>query len=636
MWGLSRPLFSFLVLAFSCAAKSASLQDVVSLVKNRSLSSDQSWLRLLHFRKTGGSFQSDVDGPRFFLNPTGRTNAEAELQSFVEAIFDPLELRVEETKSVICRFPARWRWLQSQLADQKISWPHRDCPLLERYRAAVQGSSVSLVFSSYYLNNPSSAFGHTFLRVNKVPGTRDGQRYELLDYGFNFAANPETENALIFAMKGIFGGFPGTFTSVPYYYKVREYNNAESRDLWQYQLSLSPEKVKILTDHFWELGGTSISYWYLTQNCSFHMLTALEAADPDLDVVSDLKKFVVPSETIRAVMEVPGLVREITYRPSLRTQLLARVELLTDKEKDVLLQIVKLRHLKPLEEISFVHRQSLVLDAVMDLIDYKFPYEIQFPDNEVTQFKNRVLAARGGNPTVSEELLLPKPETEEPHRGHPSQRAGFGGRKSEIGEETLLLSHRFSFHDLDDPGPGYPESVEITMVETQIGWSSARQRLELERLNLFEVITRQPWSKLTPNWSWQARIGSERRPWDEKTQTSVGMIEGGAGITLAPPQEKISLFAGAKLGLRTDLEGRSNLFRGTMGPAAALRWRLNSKFSMGGEAWWRRERQGTSDLDFREMSATVHYQLLQTWGIRFRALDWQNVRSVEAQILKYF
>ena len=68
--------------------------------------------------------------------------------------------------------------------------------------------SITLVFSSYYLNSPASAFGHTFFRINKDDRRSDQTDLELLDYGIDFSATVDTNNALAYAFKGLSASRP--------------------------------------------------------------------------------------------------------------------------------------------------------------------------------------------------------------------------------------------------------------------------------------------------------------------------------------------------------------------------------------------------------------------------------------------
>jgi hypothetical protein len=72
----------------------------------------------------------------------------------------------------------------------------------------------------------------------------------------------------------------------------------------------------LLALHLWELAATRIDYFYLTENCSYHMLGALEAAAPRLELTSRLKFVVLPMDTVKAVFATPGLVRKTRYVPS--------------------------------------------------------------------------------------------------------------------------------------------------------------------------------------------------------------------------------------------------------------------------------------------------------------------------------
>ena len=42
-----------------------------------------------------------------------------------------------------------------------------------------------------------------------------GERRELLDYGIDFSADVDTGNAVLYALKGLTGLFPGTFKRIP-------------------------------------------------------------------------------------------------------------------------------------------------------------------------------------------------------------------------------------------------------------------------------------------------------------------------------------------------------------------------------------------------------------------------------------
>ena len=105
----------------------------------------------------------------------------------------------------------------------------------------------------------------------------------VIDYGINFAANQNPkDNPIEYVINGLFGLYDGQFAIFPYYFKVNEYNEAESRDMWEYRLSFNTEEIEWAYSHLWELGAASFPYYFFSDNCSYHILSILEIARPSL------------------------------------------------------------------------------------------------------------------------------------------------------------------------------------------------------------------------------------------------------------------------------------------------------------------------------------------------------------------
>jgi hypothetical protein len=95
-----------------------------------------------------------------------------------------------------------------------------------------------MIFPAAYLNSPSSMFGHTLLRIDQANVQSD--QTALLSYAINFGAYIEgSDNSILYAWKGLMGGYPGLFALVPYQEKLSEYRSLENRDLWEYRLNLT-------------------------------------------------------------------------------------------------------------------------------------------------------------------------------------------------------------------------------------------------------------------------------------------------------------------------------------------------------------------------------------------------------------
>jgi len=281
------------------------------------------WLRLLHYRQRGPrQAVSQVDGKRFFLAPGGARDPDAELAATLVAFAQPVTAGRED-EHALCRFPARRRLLDDQLHFGS-ALPAPTCPALTRFETDLDPESVSVVYVANFLDNPASAFGHTFLRLKKRRPAGSTASSDELDHSVEYTAKTDTKNPFLYAFKGLTGLFPGVFRFHSFASKAHEYANAEARDLWEYDLNLNEPELELLTLHLWELSDTHLDYYYLTKNCSYHVLATIEAAAPRIDLVTHLNLFVLPRDTIKALFTVPGLVRKIDYRPSLRSQFLAR------------------------------------------------------------------------------------------------------------------------------------------------------------------------------------------------------------------------------------------------------------------------------------------------------------------------
>ncbi|HAU16629.1 MAG TPA: hypothetical protein DCS92_23115, partial [Gammaproteobacteria bacterium] len=221
----------------------------------QTLAASPQWHRLLHYEPgfSGHRVESQVDDARFFLAADGKHNPVAELKATLAAFYAALTEPGEEqlNQHAMCRFPARWQFLHEQLKLPLPPLTQQQCPEFNQWMNTLKPHSISLIFASSYLNSPSSMFGHTFLRVDPA-NVETGSTW--LSYAINFGAELNSDdNSLLYAYKGLFGGYPGFFSVIRYYEKIKEYSRIENRDLWEYNLNLTPAETRTMISHLWEL-----------------------------------------------------------------------------------------------------------------------------------------------------------------------------------------------------------------------------------------------------------------------------------------------------------------------------------------------------------------------------------------------
>jgi hypothetical protein len=556
------------------AAPPSYAEQLVARAQALRLSEHTIWLRLGHYRRGLFGWESEVDGKQFFVADGGKRDPRAELEATLRAFFAPANAD-PKLEHALCRYPARFLWLRQQLHIEPNKLPRVRCDRYAAFVKELDPKSVTVIFSSYYLNNPSSAFGHTFLRVNKAKRKDEREGRELLDYGIDYSAVVDTTNALLYAFKGLFGLFPGRFHKMPFYYKVREYNDFESRDLWEYDLDFSQEQVRMVVAHLWELGSTFFRYFYLSENCSYHILGALEVADPKLELISRIGWPVIPADTIKALLRNPGLVKQLHYRPSNRTQFRLRVETLSERELravDALLEQPNMALDKSFSEAE----QVRVLDTAIELVSVKYARDLPKQRGQMDQLgievEQTLLERRVALELESEEPTFATPERQMPHRGHDSSRLGLGSGYERGDGFYHTLSFRLALHDLADPARGYPDGAEIEFVPTTLRYYVETARVSFEDFSLVRIKSLTPLSRFDQSMSWAVDVGAKRAH-DGGCDDCVapfGSVAGGYAV--APFGRSITLFGLVRAELMAPLEpGLLELFRLGVGPFGGVR-----------------------------------------------------------------
>ena len=496
---------SLILLArFGFASDVSYRDELITRANALKLSGRPKWHRLLHYRTRGEGWRSEADGAGFFLSPQGRTDPQAELAATLGALFEPLP-QDPKTEHAQCRFPARYAWLKEELAFDASRLPEQACPDFEAWRDAIDAHAVSLVFADAFLGNPSSMFGHTFLRLHKH---ESGQGDALLDYTINFAATPDTDNPILYALKGLDGQFRGEYSLMPFYMKTQEYSNLECRDLWDYRLNFTQAQIDFLLRHAWEMGNTYFDYYFFTKNCSYQLLTLLEAADDSLDVSAGFRLGVVPADTVRALFAQPGPAVGVQYRPSFVTEMKARRARLSGPELAAATKLGRKTDPAGLAELkSFSpERQALVLDSAHDYLRYRNGFYLN-QATDTLKAEHALLVARGrlGEPPLPPDI--PRPKSLE--AGHDTARAGlgFGVNKTFSFEE---LSWRATLQDLPASDDGYTPDSQLEMLNTRLRVDNAGRRPYLERLDLMDIVALSPWDDWARKPSWRFSTGVDQ------------------------------------------------------------------------------------------------------------------------------
>ena len=487
------------------------------------LAEQNAWRSLLHYEITDQrDDDSQVDDANFFLSSQGHIDPYAELLQTIDAFYHPF---VNVNDHAICKFPARYEWLKGQGLLKDITVELQQCPDFSKWLGDINPDKTVLVFASAYLNSPSSMFGHTFLRIDP-PDVEQGSKW--LSHAINFGAEfTGGDNSIAYAYKGLLGGYPGFFSVIPYFEKVKEYNEIENRDIWEYELNLSAEETRRLVVHLWELKDVNFDYYFFDENCSYRLLELLEVARSGLSLREGFDVKAIPIDTVRSVIDA-DLVSKDVYRASAATKIDALRHELNPEEQKLAWRIahretdlqdpslINLNHQKRSDVLRFAYRHL------------RFVQRKTVREKSVAQHSLNILKELKKNPAPEHDIKRPLLR---PDEGHDSMLAGVKvGHEDSDNNNYLELRLRASYHDLLDPVKGYLQGAAINIGEVVLKKPESGS-VQLELLNLIDISSHSPQSLFAKPITWRIKAGFERLN-NENDSYLTTRIEGGAGITL--------------------------------------------------------------------------------------------------------
>lgn len=479
---------------------SAEIQHYLQIAQSKKLSEHISWQRLLYTDNKG---QSEVTYSGYFLAENGRHDSHAELKADIQALFQS----AEPNQSIRCKFPARSEWLMQQLNLSNDQLPIVTCPELDEWFGKIRPYKATLIYATDFMGNPSSMFGHTLLRLDP----KDQKELNLVSYAINYAATVAGEDNWSYAWKGLTGQYPGEYSLMPYYRKVKEYGDFESRDLWEYELALTEQETSFLVKHIWEMQQVSFPYYFASDNCAYRLLGLIDLVRPSSNLKEQFKVASIPVETIKEV-DKQGLIKAAIYRPALETQLLSQAQ---QHGYHLAREAQRLSLVEPAKMPNAIgayskQEQAKILEMAYDhlylqLIGRKV-------DAEFAQPRLRQILALRSQSDIEKQRIEPAIPTLDPVKGHHART--FDVALGEVqGEQFVELSHREAYHDLIDPQGGFRIGTQLMFWNGSIEYRE--DKLKLSRFDFLSVNSYNPITPFKTPLSWGFNLGWQQASVDQ-------------------------------------------------------------------------------------------------------------------------
>lgn len=577
------------------------------------LANHPQWLHLLHYDTTAQQGTFLTEG--FYLDPQGQHNPEAELKTTLRASNTP----VTDESHPRCRFPARYTWLADHLHQPQWKTIPPACQNLQQWLNKNPLRSISMLMVSGYMGNPASMFGHSILKLNAANDSHD-----LFSTSINYGALvPPKEPIIVYIFKGLFGGYQAGYSDRYFYTQDVVYTNTEARDIWEYELNLSPDQLNLLQRHIWEIIGKKKQYFFLTRNCAYELARVVDVImDPPL--AQPAHAWYAPVELFDRLHDLdqsaqidkhPSLIKQPRYHPSAERALIHHYENLDGELKFRAEQFLKKPEIAQIDATLSrleADKQQALLDFLFSYQHFVFTKEQPQPSAKTLSIKHALQIKRLSLPPSSRTDSQP-PYRPSPSEGQKPSIIGVGVMAQEDGKLQPTLN--LAAFAQEPTGRNTLDGGELTVLDLRLNLSADTPLVDrLDYLRIFHHAL-SPLPMASP-WSWRLQLRSAREP-DGKYDHQFYL---GAGRSKRLRQTLLYIL------LTPSLHSQAPVIR--LRPEAGLllplQGKLRTRFSLGMENTtddWQTTALGTIQYNLsRKLSIQLEYQkeTVSSWQLALR------------------
>ncbi len=474
------------------------------------------WLAInLYKMNINKDYESEIINEDYFISPSGRTDPLAEFVGFENLIRD--YLNGGDGKEELCRFPARMT-----LFENNYNWFNaKDRPICTDYIEQNKPdfiTSVSLIHVSGYFDNPSSYYGHTLLKLNYE---EDMPNQTFLDSSINYGADvTDNISSPLYVINGLFGGYKARYRRNNHFLHTHNYTNNQIRDVWEYELLLTKQQVKFISEYIWEINNARFTYYFLNDNCAHRVSKLLELA-LGINISKSHGFWLLPMQVVRNLSKesekrTPRLIKREKYHPSLKRIFFDRYNLLSKKEKNKFAEFFSDgSYVKQKKSVTTLSTKNLLL--ILDYLDIQVADATSKSKDEklVLKLQNKRSIVLGQLLKYQVKEIHKFPEGDYEHSSLLSSqpasvlRAGYGVRKK---SEFASMSYRVANNDfLDSPDPKR-EISKFVMGKVEI--EAYKNNVKLTNATLIDIVnfnTNPLPLKITKEYSWSMNVGYSQR-----------------------------------------------------------------------------------------------------------------------------
>lgn len=461
---------------------------------------------MLHLRNGRAQITDDS-----FLLSLPQFSPQRELDATLAQLYGP------QSAQAVCRFPARYLWLQRTLSLPPLSLAH--CQTLQEFIDRAPADRISLVFASENLSQPSSMMGHLFL---KVAGQRqDGTE---VAHAIAFFTDTATANLPKLFYDSMVVGKRGYFVLTPFQDEVQLYAVDEQRSLWEYELQLDAFSRQLMQAHMHELRQTRITYFFQDYNCATLVKHIVALAAPQM--LDGREWWTTPKGVVQRAQEA-GLVASSTVTTPSRWRVRTLREGLSASQVDTVREQVEQRTVpETVPPATNVQQGFLTLELARAYNSHLLEQK-RITRSDWQAYATQLDEARQRN---YEGLELHTDERKNPVNAPPERQISLGWQYSG-GARHLRLGLQPVSHALVDDNRHLFSESELRLFDSAWLVEAHSSRVRLDHFTLYAVESLLPREAMTGGLSGRFKIGVERQPQLGSTDKKALLIEGAGGYT---------------------------------------------------------------------------------------------------------
>ncbi len=479
----------------------ASQQDIIKYAEQSKLYHTNQWKALLHYNQ-----KFDIEDNTFILSK--QKTLKSELLTNLRGFYQKKENFNNLNEHPICRFPARFLFITHELNISRNEFPDINCPDFEVYKKKAPADNISLIFASEKVSSPSSMMGHTFLKYR-------GKNYQNIEveHAVSFYTIIETVNIFKLAYQNIFSGMKGLFALQPYRQLLLQYTQQEHRNIWEYQLKLSPYERKLIYYHIWELKDIDMKYFFTSYNCSTVIYYTLSLVNPK--IYEDKKLWITPLDTVKFLYKY-DLIQTSKLLPS-DEWLVKMIEENTDSRNiDYVKRIITHKEYSRIEQLDFY---ALELLNAYSTVEYN-KKNISKKDLDIIKL---AIDKTVGDNNLYFDISKYKSPNKIPH-----ERQAEVAYSNVNNDSYIKLSFLGASHLINDNNREYFGESEL-----KIGYLSLlvnKSNLELNEFTLYSMKSYIPYDTLTKDLSYQFELAIKKEYTKSMQYLDTMKVDGGVGI----------------------------------------------------------------------------------------------------------